>query len=99
VTGVEFHRCLAGVARLAGLEDGWDSYGAPAISPLAVAAAVQTLHEAAELPRPLICPTAGCGIDIEWDHDDVAFLHAECLADGTVRVSVYADDTVDEVVL
>ena len=50
--------------RLAGLRTGWDSYGAHALSPVAVQRAIVLMR--ADLPVPAVVPTRAGGIQMEW---------------------------------
>ena len=50
--------------RLAGLRPGWDSYGACALSPVAVQRAIVLMR--ADLPIPAVVPTRAGGIQMEW---------------------------------
>lgn len=89
---------LARLGGLADLPDGWDSYGAPPISPVAIAAAAQGLRECADLPRPYVYPTTAGGVQLEWpDADDRGCLTIEYLADGSEHAhAIHVDEPGDD---
>jgi hypothetical protein len=82
------------------LEDGWDTYGAPAIESDTVQAASILLRMLAravrDLPMPSIVPTAAGGVEIEWSTpaDDVV-ASLELVPGGTLVL--YHDDGDQEV--
>jgi hypothetical protein len=63
------------------LPQGWDSHGGDAIDAHIVSAAEKLAKDLArfpEIPRPLVCPTAAGGIQLEWESKDVYFeIHIE----------------------
>lgn len=56
------------VQALARLEENWNTYGSPAISPEAVSEALKLLTDIARLgmPEPKIVPVSGGGLQMEW---------------------------------
>jgi len=68
---------LQRLASLLRLAPGWDSYGAPGISPRAAELALKFLAFSTKGPTPSVVPTAKGGVQIEWHHGDVD-LEIEC---------------------
>ncbi|MFH1920396.1 MAG: hypothetical protein ABIP48_10990 [Planctomycetota bacterium] len=73
------------------LRKGWDSYGAPPISPQLVHPVLMVLIKVMEqeTPAPAIVPTASGGIQIEWHMSDID-LEVEILPTG--QASWYGED-------
>jgi hypothetical protein len=74
-----WHAALAPLAELASLPANWDSYGAPAISPAAVAY-VRLFLDALHL-----VPTSAGGISMEWHGLADLSLDVDVRPDGTVE--------------
>jgi len=72
------------------LETGWDSYGAPSISPVAAEHAMQLLASATPSRRPSVVPTSNGGVQLEW-HGGGIDIEVACLPSGAARLS--ADDS------
>lgn len=73
------------------LESGWDSYGAPPISPIATQQAHVFLVTSKSPRRPSIVPTAKGGVQLEW-HDGDVDVEIECLPSGSAKF--YAEESV-----
>jgi len=76
------------IAALADLKEDWDSYGAAAIAPAAVAAAqnfVATRLKGTPVPPPAVVPTSAGGVQLEW-HGAGADLEIEFPAAGETLV-------------
>ncbi len=86
------------VSRLGHLEDGWDSYGSPALTHMAKARALQVLIclERQPVPGPHVAPVPGGGISMDWSSGSRA-LELEVLPDGSVEfLRVYDSDRMEE---
>ncbi len=73
------------------LEEGWDSYGAPAISPLSAECAIRVLAPFVTRAAPSVVPTARGGVQLEW-HDGKVDIELECLPSG--HAHLFAEDLV-----
>ena len=71
------------------LETGWDSYGAPTISPICAECALGFLWQSRTGPKPSVVPTANAGIQLEWHRGDVD-VEIECFPSG--HAQLYAED-------
>ena len=74
----------AQLAFLSSLEPGWDSYGAPRISPIAIREARWTLRKALILgvTPPAIVPSPDGGVDLEWRLESGTELYIQISAKG-----------------
>ena len=84
---------VQGLAELLMLPPGWDSYGALAVDPTHVEAALRVLCLVMreDTPKPSIGPTNRGGVQVEW-HERGIDLELETLSAHRLRVS-YEDST------
>jgi hypothetical protein len=75
---------------LLGLPVDWDSYGASAVTPIAVEAAFRFLGRfmADGLPIPQLTPTSVGGVNVEWHLSDVRDIEVEFHHDGEIEALV-----------
>lgn len=72
------------------LEEGWDSYGAPAIDPRAVRSALLLLDASmgAGVPVPAVVPSSRGGVQLEWHLGGIDF---ELEVFGSGQVTLYRE--------
>jgi len=77
---------LKAVFQVANLPSNWDSYGSPALSPLALAASkfLLAMVDLDDLPVPFVAPVPGGGVQFEWIIGERE-LELEILPDGAVE--------------
>jgi hypothetical protein len=62
------YEAVSAISSLERLDDNWDGYGSPRISPIALLKATQLVSGMSSdcLPVPEICPAPGGGVGIHW---------------------------------
>ncbi len=77
---------LGKLAELAALPENWDSYGSPAVQPLARQRAADLLDLLGQfkLPAPQIFPVPGGGLQLEWQKAGGG-MELEILPDGSLE--------------
>ncbi|HLX64216.1 MAG TPA: hypothetical protein VKX17_23290 [Planctomycetota bacterium] len=88
------------LGKLAQLPSGWDGHDSPPIKTETIEQAERVLAalEAESAPAPHICPVAGGGVQLEWQHGGRE-LEIEILPDGSVQYLTVHGNDMDEGIL